>query len=321
MSELESTESSPESPVSPETLELVEKLNLPVQYEEQVKMLRGAGILEFLPQKQDMGLIGIDGKEYPIPKYDQILASLDSNSERRELLERKHEQGFEKLLLVPIGMTLEVLIDRYKQQLLEHHQEKKEKKLLDTEGNPIDLNPDDPIYIDSPYQKADYQEKLIYYPQRFSEDNHQGKTKQELIDDGRAWEVILVEDLPNLPAEGKGETKGGRRQLEANQSSNDYLKKFQTDPQYKGETGLTLEANLIYALTQLREKNQVIDNYQAKGKVCRLTGAMFLSGAGVPVSFFDRDHRRAFLSWNLADSRYSHYSVRAGVPILNQGWI
>src|SRR3989339_1048233 len=85
-----------------EALEYTEKYyHLKEQYDSQVELLEQVGILK------EGALLGIDGKKYPIPTLEQIASRL---FERHEELSTKHEQGFTKLLLVPFGMSLDVLI-------------------------------------------------------------------------------------------------------------------------------------------------------------------------------------------------------------------
>ncbi|HNS34262.1 MAG TPA: hypothetical protein PKG83_03550, partial [bacterium] len=85
-----------------ESLEsLAETLRLKEQYLAQVKVLYQSGILENFPATKEhptpeLGIVGIDGKEYPLPSYEDILDRL-SNPETKELIEKKISQGFVKL--------------------------------------------------------------------------------------------------------------------------------------------------------------------------------------------------------------------------------
>jgi hypothetical protein len=183
---------------------LAEKLKLREQYETQIKTLNETGVLEILPESQELGIIGIDGKGYPIPTYEQVLQRI--TPEKIELLDKKFEQGFTQLLLVPFGMPLGTLMDRYKRELLKHDDE---GTLLSTDGSNLDLDRQDPIYCEN-YQNADITGELVYEPKEFSP-NHQGKTKKELIAEKGAWYVSLIEDLPDLPDKGQGKTRFNHR--------------------------------------------------------------------------------------------------------------
>ncbi len=150
-----------------EALEYVEKFyHLKEQYDSQVELLAEVGILE------NGAITGIDGKEYLIPTLEQIASRL---FERREELSTKHDQGFTKLLLVPFGMSLDTLVETLKQFLLDH------KK-----SNPsFDLDTNKPLWTkwEEDYQGVDTGDspKLVYYPQSFTEEGHQGRTKAQIL--------------------------------------------------------------------------------------------------------------------------------------------
>ena len=204
--------------------ELPEKLKLPEQYESQKDILEKAGILEKF-SSGELGIRGIDNKIYPLPKYEDILQRIEAKG---EILKTKIEQGFVKLLIVPFGMKLDDLIEKYGQLILKHH---KAGKLLATKKKPTDpdekleLNENQPVWKWDGYNNADIEGKLVYYPKEFSKGKHQGKTKQEILNQTKqGFHIILIEDLPNIPREGKGKTVKNRKQLEANKTPNEYLK-------------------------------------------------------------------------------------------------
>jgi len=135
------------------------------QYDFQVNFLVEAGILK------EGVIMGIDGNKYPIPTLEQIATRL---FERREELKTKHDQGFTKLLLVPFGMSLDVLIETLKQFLLSYKQK----------NSTFDLNTNEPLWTWPEYQGADIGDspKLVYYPQSFTKEDHGGKTKMEVLE-------------------------------------------------------------------------------------------------------------------------------------------
>jgi len=303
-----------ESPISPETLELVEKLHLQEQWEEQVRTLNETGIIELLPKFQDIGIVDINGKEQPIPTFEQILKSLDTK-EQREMIKEKLEQGFTKLLMVPMGLPISIILDRYKRLLIKKHQE---GKLLSTDNEKLDLDEKEPIYLENPLSDQDIDSKLIYFPEQFNKQDHQGQTKQELISQGNNWQVILVEDLADIPAENKGKTIKSRKQLEANQSPEQYLQTIQTDKTHQHEQAPTIESELIYAISELKNKNQAIDDWQGKGKGCWLFGNYLKDSGGVPAFSWFRGARRAGLYWRYPGSRDGAYGSRSGVKIFSK---
>ena len=66
----------------------------------------------------------------------------------------------------------------------------------------------------------------------------------------------LVESLPIMPQLGRGQTSGGRRQLEIGYSPREYLQTLQTEVT-QGETGKTLEDFMTKFITHLEATNEV----------------------------------------------------------------
>jgi hypothetical protein len=262
---------------------LAEKLKLREQYEQQIKTLNETGILEILPESQELGIIGIDGKGYQVPKYEEILNRI--TTEKLELLDKKFQQGFTKLLLVPFGMSLEVLIDRYERELVKHH---KEGTLLSAVRRERQLDRVHPLYFSVVFKNGDISGEFVYEPKEFSQ-NHQGKTKAQLIQEKTSWQVILVEDLLNLSAKGHGQTFQGRHQFEANKSSEEYLRLLKQDSQYYGEKGFNVENWLTLAITILHAKNIMIDDFQQSNK--KLANGSMLIGSC--YSWYDNNMQSA----------------------------
>lgn len=304
-----------ESSKSKESLSSIEtRLRLREQYDQSLALLNKTGLLQILPESESFGLVGLDGKEYPMPKYKEVLERLEANKEK---LTTKIEQGFTKLLITPFAMPLGDLVERYKRVILKKH---KEGKLLATKKDPkdpdekLELDTQNPMYVWEQYKQADDKGTLVYYPTAFSA-NHGGKTKKELIKDGQAWDISLIEDLPNLPSERQGKTLNKRKQLEANKTSIEYLKITQTDAPHEGESGFTPEQWLTYAITHLESTNQVIDDYSGNGKLAFLIGSYFPGAGVVPGACWDRDSRRAALGGSDPAGRDSGYAVRVSVRV------
>src|SRR3989344_1948346 len=275
----------------------IETLKIKEQWSSQVKILSKFGILETFPDSKKLGIRGIDGKEYPVPKPEDIQARLEA---KKEMVLEKMEQGFTKIIIEPFGYSFDALSEKYKKALLQHH---KDGKLLATKEKPTD--PDEKLELDTNqplwrwedgYSHCDTEDKIVYFPKEFGA-KHGGKTKKELLasSETNGWNVWLVEDMPNIPREGNGKEVGKRKQLEANKSPTEYLKLLQTKSEYKNESGLTPEADIMYALTNLEETNQVTNDYQGKGSLSYQTGAYFPASGYVPNSYWNRDYRQACL--------------------------
>ncbi|HNW09258.1 MAG TPA: hypothetical protein PK619_01080 [bacterium] len=308
---------------NPESLEsLAETLRLKEQYLAQVKVLYQSGILENFPATKEhptpeLGIVGIDGQEYPLPSYEDILDRL-SNSETKELIEKKISQGFVKLQLTPFALPLSVLIQRYKDVLLKTN---RESGIKATNGETLELNEDDPLDVWDKFIQADNPQtpedkQLEYHIQTY--DRHQtkedrgGKYKSELLQDPQnAWTISLIEDLPDLPAESEGQIISNRKQIEVDKSPQDYLKLLQTQKEYQGETGQTPEEAFTTYLTYLQQEQIAIDDYKGQGKVNLLVGN-YLSGRA-PLFYWSRVHCKPSLDWENYDDRNIYNGCRPAV--------
>ena len=292
--------------------ELFEKLDIDAQYNARYEALNKSSVIEKLSNNAK-GITGIDGKEYPVPSLDQVKAKIAENEAK---LMPKTEQGFAKILLVPFAMPLNDLIKKYEETILKHH---KQGTLNATNGDTLELDENQPLYHWDDYDNADTEGSIVYYPKQFDQNDHQGQTKQQLLDSGilinGGWQIIFIEDLPDLPAEGQGKEINGRKQLEANQAPRDYLKTMQTDAQYHDEDGLTPESYITYAISQLEEKDQVIDDWKGNGKACYMTGAYFLGSGRLPSGGWNRGDRQADLGRGVPGVPNSSGAVRSGVNV------
>ncbi len=232
------------------------------EYARCVIVLNRTGILTLLPESESLGVIGIDGKEYPIPTQKQVADLFDHN---RELVDRKAPQGFDRLELTPMAMPTLLLIDKMKAAILKHAAE---EKIYQTRPSPSDplipvrVNTEKQVWIWEILRQALDTDNLVYFPQEYSSSNHRGQTKLEVVNNGRicavlGWSVGLVESSPIMPEQGQGRTLGGRRQLEIGSSPRDYLRTLLQTQAYQGETGKTVEDFVIKFLTHLETTNEV----------------------------------------------------------------
>jgi len=239
-------------------------------------------------------------------------------AERKELLLKKKEQGFTELLISPFGMSLKELINRTRKLILEKH---KQKKLLGTDGYKLDLNQDESVYTTDDYEQgnADNSGELIYDIKKYDINFHGGKTKKEILENidkkenFLGYHVMLIEDLPDLPT--KGKVKAGRKQLEANMSPEQYLELLKKKDQYRGETGLTPEDQLSYLIYYLKKNNQVIDDWEGKGKLCFNINSYFISSGLGPLTRWNRGSRQLILSRDFSYRQHDAYGVRSAVRI------
>lgn len=230
------------------------------EYVRCVAALDRTGILTPLPISECQGVIGMEGKEYPLPTLHQVAELISDND---ELVGRKVSQGFDRLELVPMAMPLPLLIERLHSTILKHAAK---GEIYQTRSSPSDpvvpvrVNSEKQIWIWDTLRAVLENEELVYFPQDFS-NNHRGQTKSEVIDNGRicaipGWSVGLVENLPVQVHQDQGAIISGRKQLEIGLSPRDYLMTLQTEA-YQGETGKTLEDFITKFLTHLEMTNEV----------------------------------------------------------------
>ncbi len=304
---------------------LAERLSLKEQYLAQVKVLYQSGILEnfAVDPSQDryapeMGITGINGEQYIMPSYEDILIRLQ-NPEKRARLEKKIDQGFTQLQLVPFALPLSVLFNRLREVLLKVN---KETGIKSTNGTKLELNTDAPLYVwDQLVQgdNPDSKDKQIEY----GVTNYDGKTKAErggkfknelLANPDNAWELSLIEANLDIPAEGKGKTIAGRKQLEANKSPKDYLKFFAADPsdqqyqEYRGENGQTPEGAAYEAIAALLQRQTAINDWEGSGKINFCVGS-YVFGL-VPFLGWGRYDRRPGVRGDVLDSRRDYCGCR-----------
>jgi hypothetical protein len=297
--------------------------NLEKEYARTITALNRTGILTLLPRSENLGVIGFDGIEYPVPIQEQLQEVFTRN---KELVDRKIRQGFTQLQLTPIAMPTSQLIDRVKTAVLKHAAA---GKIIQTKQNstdadiPVRVNTGEPIWIWDRVRQAVDTPYLVYFPQAYTDLNHQGLTKEEAMQNTRlcavpGWSVGLIEPMPTMPQQGQGKVIGGRKQLEPYSTPRDYLRTLST-PTYQGETGWTLEDFLTHFITRLETTNQVShDRYDSN--------ALWLLGSYmpnsmptphlVPVGYWARDAgRKIHLTAHRTGNRLRGWVARSTVRL------
>jgi len=294
------THGEPFKEILPEYLQEIEqRYHLTEQYTAQFDLLTEAGILN-----ERNAIIGIDGKEYPLPTLEQIAVRL---YERQEELQTKNDQGFVKLLLVPFGMSLDALREAFKQFLLSYTQT---HSAFDLDTNNSFLK------RDYKGEKMEDFSKLVYYPKFFDPQKHQGQTKMEILKEQGAnpeasfpgWTVHLFQPsnireldqcspkgVASIPREFAGSNHGKdlrRSDIVANKTFNKYLSVLQQAQGNEGsphflESGLTPEDWMIAFMAHLEETGERLDHYgNNQGSVSGLIGSFFPFSNSVPCMYW-----------------------------------
>ncbi len=286
------------------------------QVTRQLDILQRMAIIKVLSDGKSLGITGIDGKEYIAPTLVDVMKRLEG---KKEFLAKKIKQGFTKIILVPFAAPIETIIKKYEETLIGH---KKAGKLLATKENELepdanmDLDPAHPINVWNEYKDGDIKNSFFYFPKKHDAIKHEGKTKLQLLADPmNAWQIVLVENMPNIPSLDKGKKIGGRKQIEAGKTPMDYLNMLKTKKDYVGEEGLSPEADLSYAITHLEETNQVINDWGGNGNLSYELGAFFASSDSVPCLGWNRDFNRSDLWKFSVTNKDLHIGIRVGIRI------
>jgi hypothetical protein len=315
--------------------------DLPRQYAERVDLLKEAKLVEAatLDGREVLSIRGIDGRVYPVPSYESVVAGI---VEQKELFAIKADQGFVKLLLVPFGMSLDEMIALLSAYLLAN---KDRIPKFEADPKKTALDEATPVLIWDEYAGADQGDALVYDPSSFSE-GHGGKTKAEILagqgedaDASAGWRILFLQPgkdgkgVGSIPRSGKGGnaegTKAPRKAIEAGRSPNQYLEDQKTNATnesspYRGESGMCPEEWIVAFITHFEERKGedlatrkaalLLDDYEGKaGSVAYLTGAWFPDYGGVPFAGWVRGGRQAYLDRRDQDAGVVSYGVRSAV--------
>ena len=248
--------------------------NIEKKYAAQIKSLQEISFLETKDGK--LGLTAIDNKFYEVPSAEAITKHFLSIPN----IKQKIDQGFTRLLIVPFGTSLDSLREKTKKVLLKHVME---NKLLREDGSELELDIRTPLFTVTGFDEIDTKHDLLYYPNSLSLGDNGGRTKNELLEEPDVvspfpgFHILLFQEDLQIPDTEQGKTKGGRQQLEAGQSPNNYLSILQTNPLYTHERGLTPEDWLTLLTTNLNQYNRVINDWRSGTDKCS-----FLIGSYLP---------------------------------------
>lgn len=290
------------------------------QYEAQAAMWAHLGVTQRLANGE--AGIDIDGVEYPMPSLRTIERLL---REREPALNEKVNQGFTKLLLVPFAMKTNSLVYVYGEALkwqISHGGLKAPKENPDEPDVFYGLNTRLPVVANRVVASA----TTVYYPRQFNPANHRGQTKAEVLADLNAggtpgWQVILVEQFPNIPRANYGQVVGGRKQLEAGRTPEDYLAVLGRDV-YIDEVGLTPEDWLSLAITNVTTNGAITEDILGKGAAAQLLGAYYMEtqpSGSVPSAYWYRTDHLARLDTAETDISLPDCGTRSAVRLVKFG--
>lgn len=240
-------------------LENLSEENLRRQYRE----IEQAFLKTKVIRELELGRFGVESYDgtlmYPMPTVEEVRALV---AEKSPELRKKVEQGFTRLLLVPIGAGIggtqrahqrtdeRILFGR----LLKHHiyyynysgligsyagairSHVRTGTLKYSNGEPIltsQINTDEPLVVEYDIQEGDNAKSIAYGVTAFDSTQDASKlTKDNYIQGLRfpGWEIRLIQDDWNVPAPGEIIEKGGRINLDANGSDQISIASGETIP-------------------------------------------------------------------------------------------
>jgi hypothetical protein len=283
-----------ETPDIPPSLEVWLNKELPAQYINNLKYLQETGQLSLLSTGR-MGISAkhsIDCKEYPLPYLSQIKQAILKDEKSREFYAKKIEQGFKSLNITPFAKHLEILANEYGEDIKQHFNE---GKLFTADADPyhpkrklqpLDLDINEPIWVNDDFKQADSNGKLKYHPKSF-DSNHGGQTKSEILTNpSTGFEITLFQQNPIIPAN------------IADKTPRQYLALTQTKDKkslYFGTRGQTPEGALNRNRQVLYQTNQVLGDFAGNDKANYCVGAYLDGTNDVPNLDWDRKRQRADL--------------------------
>lgn len=260
------------------------------------------------------GIIGKAEMRKNAPSFDHVLDALKAQPQ----MLAKVEQGHAALDVIPFGLPLEAFKDPIAEALRDYH---RQGKLRSTDGTPLRLDADEPVWIWRGYPGADRTGYLVYFPERFDPKNHGGKSKRKVLAEGpqqsAGWMVVLREKHLNVPRAGTGRTVASRPQIVAGHSSDRYLELLKAPP-YAHEQYLPPEAGLSRFLTHLTgSEGEVLYDYQAAGGTAELFPGAYLPFTGfVPRVFWDRFGQRAGVGRSDPGRRFPDDGARSAARVV-----
>ena len=266
----------------------------------------------------EQGIKDKEGNEYPFPTIEQVKAEVEKN---KEVFETKAKQGFTELQITHFALPTKTLFTAIEKEILIQH---KKGTLHSTDGTPLGLDTNQPLYRWDGYEK----QEPVYFPTSFDQQNHNGKTKQQILDSKTStfpgFLVSFQEKAQTIPRAGADETIGNRLRIEAGKSPNAYLELLKQQ-EYEHESGLTIEEWAIRFLSALRKDGTVLYDFKAKdadgnenASGCINLATFFPADGDVSLAYWNRGYRRTSVDGGGAWFEYSFYgagsSVRVGTP-------
>jgi hypothetical protein len=287
---------------------LEKKYRLKEQYEENKKVMSITGQIKVfidegsLIEKGKVGYYDINKKKRYFPEYEEFLEYfIEKYKNNKEFYDKKYEQGFTEIMIVPFGMSLKEMAELVGKALIKKH---KQAGLINTNGDKLDLNEENPVYMNDELKaEPDKTGDLVNYPKRYDKKNHEGKTKSEILEEQgeevfAGYEAVLMQNLTEIPAKGDEKEIGGRQQIEAGKSAKKYLEMLETEEQYKGESGMTMETFISKFLKELIIKGVVICDIARAGKASINIAGYNKSSDFVCFGYWNRNNSQLNLNSN-----------------------
>ncbi len=231
-------------------LHKLEKIQIDEQYTSQVALLSQAKFAfstlrpDASEEKLELRVAsgGIDRQAHLLPKISEIIAHM---SERSGFIRGKIEQGFTRLLLVPMAPDLHDTVEKFGVHLVRCQEQR----------SPA-LSRGSRIYVDRSnlYNVATLEDKFVYQSQTLGV-NHRGKSKEQQLAEMRAadawsdgWQILLVrpDEMEQASESHQSSPKQFLERIHLAQEMSE-------DTVYFGEEVMTLEAWMVDFMTRIAQ--------------------------------------------------------------------
>jgi hypothetical protein len=284
-------------------------------YAEQQRLYKDIGILKELPTGE-LYIEDGQGRKWEMLSLESVQERL---LEKWPKVQRKAEQGFTRLAIVPFALPIReyanalnrLLVQRknnggvYEQTGDPSHQQEENRLPIREHVSPLDPEDKSPLRVFKGWSKED---EVFYYPQLYGHENHGGKTKEQLLESRQtkgAWSVVLFQEDPYLVMTTPREPLGGRSPLPLERSPEHYLdllRQAQADPSrpYAHEQFSTLEEYLILVMTHLHKTGELLDCVRDPGDRNSLRSSTLNLG-----TYHPDEKSVPYIKWDASDRQVS----------------
>lgn len=255
---------------------LLAKYQIDVQYKKIVDSMEITGILSVIAGTKEFGVIGFDGEVYPVPTLDQVSEILMHNSMK---LSYKMDEGFTRLLLTPMAISVLRLIDIVSLQISAKANGRGLFKIANNSRVPVKAKSKDSVWVWRKVREIFDTDLIIYFPKSYDLLTHKGFKKSEVVKNTNfcavaGWSISLIKPNSGCLPDKVKDVANTIQRTEETLAPADYLKDI-VSKEYPSETGWTIEDFLTYFIFSIEDSNLIV--YDRQDNNC-----LWLTGNYIP---------------------------------------